>query len=191
MIITQLPLIFYELDYCVGRLNIALLILQTLSNYEKFNKLNIVLRKKMIYEFELHIFNKIRYIFAIKHLCDKNNRLFNIMYTNFAYDSIFHISNKVYPINTELVDKILTFKLNLYDYVNMDFKKVNENLNKTYELVKMSRMNIHLNDKYSKLFKCPRCKHKEVTYENRYNRSFDEAVNKTFYCNFCQYSWNG
>lgn len=49
--------------------------------------------------------------------------------------------------------------------------------------------NIQVAVKTSKLYTCSRCKNKECTYENLYNRSLDEGVNLTVLCIACGFSW--
>lgn len=43
--------------------------------------------------------------------------------------------------------------------------------------------------KSSKLRTCPRCKQKQSTVKNRYNRSLDEGVNQIATCYFCGCEW--
>lgn len=61
-----------------------------------------------------------------------------------------------------------------YELLN---KKINE------------RTNFERNNKFSKLYKCCKCKRNQTTTERRYNRSWDEGINLTVHCLFCGNSW--
>lgn len=190
-IVNQLPLIFYELDYELGRISTAFMIMCVLSDHDQFNKLHNNIRKKMVYELELYIFEKANSIYLLKNVCDKNKYSFHKIYTKISYETVTNISIYNTPINYELINNILTFKLSICDYVNTDYKYVNPKLNEHLIINKIQKMSVKPSEESSSgLFICIRCGCNDVVSSNLYNRSADEPVSKYLFCKNCQYNWN-
>ena len=192
----QIPSIsssFYKNDnYNFVRIGKIILLYKFLCRHIQFSKLDNNKKHKIIKTLERKCYHQTIKISKLNDILnDWNVEEFNDLYHIICGRMIVYLEYTETDPND--VNKFIINMINSPEYVNKFPTLLHKNLYpKIYE--EIEKRNIagkQKKVKYSKLYKCPKCKKSLSTLANRYNRSADEGVNLMISCVYCGFERPG
>ena len=183
--------VFYTKKYNDLRRVHVIILSEILTSFAEFNQLHYDHQTELLRLLEKGCYKEtIRKAYKHGIMCSWRNEQFQALYQQDFYKIAVNIDPSSSVGQTGLMKRILSQELQPQLLARMSSQDLYPEL--YVELLK--RINIKASVerkvKYTRLYRCHKCKHNMCTMEKLFNRSGDEAINYTITCMFCWNTWN-
>lgn len=164
-----------------------IIILNSMSNFKKFNELELDKKNILLKSIEIGCYNNIvRKAKTHNFTPNWENKIFINNYSSLIYE-VSHALD--YNNNTYLIEKVINGDINPYKVGKMSWKEWNPSEAEKIISVIEARKNIKIIRKVSKLYLCPKCGKREAYFCEKQIRGNDEGKDTFLECAICNHEW--